>query len=358
MKEKRGAYRRQWDMPKAGGLTGAVRLLGEMIMARLSFVAIIACCVLAGPSSARPQPTKITVSYSADTPANLPAFVGKDAGIFSKNGLDVQLVRIAGNIAVMALIAGESPIGQVGGAAVVASSLAGSDAVVIASGVVATDFVLVSQKEIKTARQLKGGILGVSNLSGSAMLATQFALRKLGLDPNKDVSIVVIGQASDRFTALRTGRIQATLLTAPHWITAEREGFGILTDVGELPFPFNTISTTKRFIRDNPETVKRFIRSHIEAVHLLKTDRDTGMKVLAKYLRQKQDRDILQRTYDQSVTDAILPRKQYPDLAGIKTVLDLIGDSKAAKARPEQFVDMRFIKELDEAGYIDNLYKR
>ena len=100
------------------------------------------------------------------------------------------------------------------------------------------------------------------------------------------------------------------------------------------------------------------MRSHIEAVHLLKTDRDTGLKVLAKYLRQKQDRDILQRTYDQSVTDAILPRKQYPDLAGIKTVLDLIGDSKAAKAEPEQFVDVRFVKELDETGYIDNLYKR
>jgi hypothetical protein len=77
----------------------------------------------------------------------------------------------------------------------------------------------------------------------------------------------------------------------------------------------------------------------------MKTDRQTGLKALAKYLRQKQDREILQRTYDQSVTDAILPRKQYPDLAGIKTVLDLIGDSKAAKAKPEpeQFVDMRFV---------------
>jgi NitT/TauT family transport system substrate-binding protein len=297
------------------------------------------------------------ISYSADTPANLPVFTAKETGIFSKNGLDVQLVRIAGNVAVMALIAGESPISQVGGPAVVASNLAGSDAVVIASGVVATDFVFVSQKEIKSARQLKGGVLGVSTLSGSAMLATHFALRKLGLDPNKDVSIVV-GQASDRFIALRTGRIQATLLTPPHWIIAEREGFNVLTDMGDLPFPFSTISTTRRFIRDNPDTVKRFVKSHIDAVHLMKTDRETGLKVLAKYLRQKQDREILQRAYDQSVSDAILPRKQYPDLAGIKTVLDLIGDSKAAKAKPEQFVDMRFVKELDETGYIDNLYKR
>jgi hypothetical protein len=90
----------------------------------------------------------------------------------------------------------------------------------------------------------------------------------------------------------------------------------------------------------------------------LKTDRETGLKVLAKYLRQKLDKEILQRTYDQAVTETILPRKQYPDLAGVKTVLDLIGDSKAVKARPEQFVEMRLVKELDETGYIDNLYKR
>ena len=332
----------------------AVKIEAVMLN-RLSFLTLISLYMLMVPSTGYPQLTKVTVSYSADDAVNLPAFIGKETG---KNGLDVQLVRIAGTVAVMALIAGESPISQVGGPAVIASNLAGSDAVVIAGGVIATDFVLVSQKEIKTARQLKGGMLGVSTLSGSAMLATHFALRKLGLDPNKDVSIVVIGQPSDRFVALRTGRIQATLLTAPLWIVAEREGFNVLTDVRELPFPFSTISTTRRFIRDNLDTVKQFVKSYIDAVHLLKTDRETGLKVLAKYLRQKQDREILERSYDQSVTEAMLPRKQYPDLAGIKTVLELIGDSKAAKAKPEQFVDMRFVKELDETGYIDNLYKR
>ena len=100
------------------------------------------------------------------------------------------------------------------------------------------------------------------------------------------------------------------------------------------------------------------MKSYIDAVHLLKTDRETGLRVFSKYLRQNLDREILLRTYEQSVTETMLPRKQYPDLAGVKTVLDLIGDSKAAKAKPEQFVDMRFIKELDETGYIDNLYKR
>jgi NitT/TauT family transport system substrate-binding protein len=324
---------------------------------RRSVLAAILCYMLIVPFTAHSQLTKITVSYSADTPAYLPAFIAKETGIFSKNGLDVQLVRIAGAVAVMALIAGESPICQVGGSAVIASNLGGSDAVIIAAGSTATDYVFVSQKDIKTAKQLKGGVLGVSTLSGSAIFASYFALRKLGLDP-KDVSFVSIGQTSDRFLALRTGRVQATLLTPPHWIIAEREGFNILTDVTELPFPYNTVSTTRRFMAENPDTVRKFVKSQIDAVHLLKTDRETGLRVLAKYLRQKLDREILQRTYDQAVTDSVLPRKQYPDLAGVKTVLDLIGDSKAAKAKPEQFVDTRFVKELDETGYIDNLYKR
>jgi NitT/TauT family transport system substrate-binding protein len=111
------------------------------------------------PFTAHSQLTKITVSYSADSPAYLPAFAAKEAGIFSKNGLDVQLVRIAGAVAVMALIAGESPICQVGGSAVIASNLGGSDAVIITAGSTATDYVFVSQRDIKTARQLKGGIL-------------------------------------------------------------------------------------------------------------------------------------------------------------------------------------------------------
>src|SRR5262245_43977288 len=152
-----------------------------IVLNRLSFLTIISLSILLVPSIGYPQSTKVTVSYSADDAVNLPVFIGKETGIFSKNGLDVQLVRIAGTVAVMALISGESPISQVGGPAVIASNLAGSDAVVIAAGVVATDFVLVSQRDIKTARQLKGGVLGVSTLSGSAMLATHFALRKLGI---------------------------------------------------------------------------------------------------------------------------------------------------------------------------------
>ncbi len=305
------------------------------------------------------QGTRLTVSYSADTPGQLSAWIAKETGIYSKNGLDVQLIRATGNIAMMALLSGEVGIGVMGGASVVASSLSGSDGVIMASGQVITDYVLVTLPKIKTAEQLKGGIHGVSSLSGSSISASRFALRKLGLDADKDVSIIVVGGTPDRFIALRTGRIQSTLLSPPTSIVAEKEGFNLLTDVGGLPFPYNSIATTRRFIRENQETVRKYIKSHIEAVHRLKTDRETGIKVLTKYLGGG-ERDLMEKSYDVSVADNILPRKQYPSLPAIKTVLDMLAERtpKARTAKPEDFVDTKFIKELDESGFIDNLYKR
>ena len=240
----------------------------------------------------------------------------------------------------MALLSGEVGIGVMGGASVVASNLSGSDGVMIAAGQIITDYVLVTQPKIKTAEQLKGGILGVSSLSGSSITASRFALRKLGLDADKDVSVIVVGGTPDRLVALQTGRIQSTLLSPPTSIVAEKEGFNLLTDVGDLPFPYNSLATTRRFIRENQETVRKYIKSHIEAVHRLKTDREMGIKVLAKYLRRVGDRYLLEKSYDVSIADSILPRKQYPALPGIKTVLEMLSERtpKARTAKPEDFV--------------------
>ena len=118
------------------------------------------------------------------------------------------------------------------------------------------------------------------------------------------------------------------------------------------------MATTRTFIRDSPDIVRRYVRSQIEAVHRIKTDREAGIKVLAKYLASP-DKEILQRTYDDISGDEKVPPKQYPSLEGIKNILEPLAetDPKAKTAKPEDFVDMRFIKELDESGFIDDLYK-
>ena len=305
------------------------------------------------------QVTKLNVSYSSESPGALPVWIAKEAGLYAKNGLDVQLIRVTGNVAVMALVSGEVSIGLMGGSAIITSNLGGSDAVMVAAGQVSTDYALVSRATIKSAEQLKGGIFGVASHIGSAMTATQYALQKLGLNPNKDLTIIVVGGTPERLIALRTGRIHATLLSPPTSFAAQKDGFNILVDVVGLPLPYNSLATTRKFIREHPDTLRKFIKSHVEAVHLLKTDRETGIKVLGKYLRRTRDRELLERSYDLSVADGILPRKQYPTLAGIKTVLEsLVGmQPKASTAKAEDFVEMRFIKELERAAISTSFIK-
>src|SRR5207253_1789938 len=118
------------------------------------------------------------------------------------------------------------------------------------------------------------------------------------------------------------------------------------------------LATTRRFIRESPDIVRRYIKSQIEAVHRIKTDRETAKKVLVKYLGP-QDKEVLEKRYDYARADERLPPKQYPTLEGIKNILESLAemDPKAKAAKPEDFVDMRFIKELDESGFVDELYR-
>jgi len=313
------------------------------------------------PFEVQAQAKKLKVGYSSDAPGSLATWLARETGIFAKNGLDVELVRTRTTVGVMALLSGELDFIQASGPVVIESNLRGSDLVYVACGMATLDFIFMSQPEIKSPEMLKGGLVGLASIRGASLVATEFALEKLGLK-TKDVKFIVVGGTPERLISLRSKLLQATLLSPPTSIVAEREGFNSLADVGALGLPFlhNGIALSRRFIRDNPDTVKRYVKSQIDAVHLMKTDRKTSVAVLGKYMRQTANQGILERSYDLTATDQKYPRKQYPTLAGIQTVLNAIADnnSKAKTARPEQFVDARFVKELDDGGYIDGLYKR
>jgi ABC-type nitrate/sulfonate/bicarbonate transport system substrate-binding protein len=247
--------------------------------------------------------------------------MAKESGIFRKNDLEVELVFFRGSTtAVMALLARETPISQVTGPPVVSASLRGSDAVMIAGGYVLADYWLMSRSEIKTAEQLKGGSIAVSTFGGQSEFVARIALKKLGLTPVKDVTMVQIGAPPDRLTALLTGKVRAALLNPPDSFVGEKKGFYTLVQVS-VPTQSTGVATTRRFIRENPDVVKKYIRSQIEAVHRIKTDRVAGMNVLVKYLGS-QDKEILEKTYDDASNDRKLPPKQYPTLEGIKNILD------------------------------------
>jgi NitT/TauT family transport system substrate-binding protein len=304
------------------------------------------------------QLAKMTVGYGSISTNHFPAWMAKESGIFRENGLDMQLVYFrGGTTAMMALLSRETPISEVAGPSIVSASLRGTDVVMIAGGVVTSDQWLVTRPDIKTAEQLKGGSVAIATFGSQADLVTRIALQRLGLTSVKDVAIVQIGTIPERLSALEKGKVQAALLGITETLMAQKKGFYTLVSVS-IPYQAAGVATTRTFIRESPDIVRKYIKSQIEAVHRIKTDRETGKKVLVKYLGS-QDKEILERTYDLISADDKLPPKQYPTLEGIKNILETVAetDPKARAAKPEDFVDMRFVKELDESGFVDDLYK-
>jgi NitT/TauT family transport system substrate-binding protein len=325
---------------------------------RVMFAVLITCFgSVVFLSESRAQPVKLNVSYTGVGPVNLPVVLAKEAGIFARNGLDVTVIRAQAAVSTMALISGEVGLIQAAAPAVLQSNLGGSGAVYVAGGYTGLDYWLVGHPSIKSAEQLRGAIIGAAGLSGGSYTATQLAVRKLGLNPAKDVSIVAVGGTPERLAALRTGRVQATSLNPPTIFAAEKEGFRILADVSALPFQNVAPVTTRRFIKEHPDIVRRYVKSQVEAVHMMKRDRKTGMKVFMQLMGGFKDTAVLEKSYDVSITDDKLPRNQYPSLEGIKAVLESLGD-RAKEARPTDFVELRFIKELEENGFIQALYKQ
>ena len=304
------------------------------------------------------QATKLNVASSGISPTQIVPYLAHEAGIFARNGLEVSLIRTRADVAVMSMLAGDTTLIDVAGPIAIRSNLKGVDTVFIGAGAVTFNYWLMAAKAINTSQDLKGKIVGVASLSGSTMAATRYALVKLNLNPDRDIKIIQIGGTPDRLTALRTGRIQATLLSPPTSLAAQRESFNLLVDVAGLPFQDNGPVTTRKFIREQPDIVRRYVRVQVEAVHLMKTNREMWIKVLGKYVRV--DREILEKSYEVSTTDVLFPRKQYPSLDAIRASLEQIAEDepKAKVSKPESFVDMSLIAELDKNGYIDSLYKR
>jgi NitT/TauT family transport system substrate-binding protein len=330
---------------------------------RIHFCFLVAILSILLSSSSLAQLTTLNVGYSAISEEQLPAWIAKETGIFEKNGLAVQLIYFTGGTTtVQALVSGEVPISQVAGPAVVNSALAGSDIIIFAGGATSLDYWLMSRPEIKRPEQLKGGSVAISAFGTASDFVARYALEKIGLTPGKDVAIVQVGGVPDRLGALLTGKIEAAVLVPPSMFIGQKKGLSILADVSKLglPFQYTGVATSRRFIREHPDTVRRYARSQLEAVHRIYTDKETSLKVLTKYFRGNVERDILEKSWGLLVDGNLLPKKQYPTLEGLKSILTPLAEKnpKAKAAKPEDFADLSFIEELDRSGYADSLYKK
>ena len=303
---------------------------------------------------------KIAIAYSGISPSQAPAWVAYEQGLFKKYGLDVQLIFIeAGSRTVQTLISGDVAAAQVAGTSVIQSSLQGSGIVLIGGFLNTMDYKLIVARDITRPDQLKGKTVAVSRVGSSSDFATRYALEKYGLIPDKDVSILQIGSQPARFSAMETGKIHGVMIAIPLTAKAKKMGFNTLADLQMLGLEYQHtgLAVTRNLIKTQPELVRNILRGFVEAIHYMKTHRKESLVILAKYLKTD-DADALDEAYE-SIVQALIPEKPYPTLKGIDIILRELGvkDANARSAKPEQFVDLTFVKELDGSGFIDRLYK-
>ena len=211
---------------------------------------------------------------------------------------------------------------------------------------------LVAAKGITKWDQLKGKKIAISRFGSGTDTAIRLVLKRFGLDPAKDVTIVQLGTQPSRVQALAAGAIDATIISPPLDITAKKQGYQILVNIADLkiPYPQQVIEMTDRFIRENPHTGKNLLKGFIEGVRYATTYKEETKKVITKYLKTT-DPEVLEATYQSFVQ--VTDESCYPNMEGIRNAMDEVAQRVPAvkSKKPEDFINLRFLKELEKEGF-------
>jgi NitT/TauT family transport system substrate-binding protein len=285
------------------------------------------------------------------------AWIAKEAGYFANEGLDVELIRVGGSTRmVAALLGGSAPIIQAGASAALAATAAGSDVVIIGSTGTVSPFRLMARPEIKNPSDLKGKRAGITTFGSTSDQVVRMALKHFNLEPSKDVALLSFGAQPEVFAALQSGAVQAGALSFPLYAKATQLGMRELVNFGELGIEDinGTVITTRRYIAQQRDIVLRFLRAFTRGMQRYRTDKEFSKKVLAKYGKIHDD-DIVEGTWqDYAPTLQKTPR---PSLKAIQFLLDNQFPGKKPALKPEQFVDLSLVDQLEKSGFFDSLGK-
>jgi NitT/TauT family transport system substrate-binding protein len=288
------------------------------------------------------------------------AYVPQDAGLWKKHGLDVRMVLFeAGSTLAQVARAGEVKFAVNSGPTTIASRTQGADSVIIAISVNTLPYSLVTAKGITKWADLKGKKIGISRFGSGTDTAIRLVCKKFGLDPTKDLVIIQGGTQPSRLQALIAGSLDATLVTPPLDLKAKQQGLTIIVNIAELaiPYPQLVIETTDRFARENPREVKNFLKGFLEGVYYAASHKDETKKLITKYLKES-DPEILEATYQSFIQ--VTDYSANPNLDGLRNAIEEVGARvPAAKSKkPEDFIDTRFLKELEKEGFLKQFQKR
>ena len=325
----------------------------------LQIGAFLGFCSVAMPIHAQTI-DRAVLAFGSTGPNLTPFWVARDAGLYRQYGLDVDVVFFRGStIAINALATRDAHFGAFGASSSVLAKLGGVDTVLIATATPGLLFYLVTRKEIRNASDLKGKKIAASRSGTDSDLAARVAVQKLGLS-EKDVNILSMGTDTERMSAMSQGVVEATVVTIGGYVAAQKLGFHSLIDLSQANVPYEAASliTTRALIKENPDMVLRFTKGFVAAIQYAQTHREATLKILTKYMRTS-DADILNASYDYYV-GRVIPRTPYVSEKGLQAVIDFIRqrNPQIANVKAQDFMDNRFIKELDESGFIKSLYAK
>jgi NitT/TauT family transport system substrate-binding protein len=296
--------------------------------------------------------TKIRLAYSGTGISNYILELPRKQGIFRKNGLDAEIIYVgSGSLLLQSLIAGSFTAAVSQGSEAILGKLRGADLRIVASIANRFNHVYLTHPSITSFKQLKGKRVAVSRFGSGSHFMTNLVLKEGGLDPQKDVTVLQIGNSGARLAAILAGSVEGSIMAGDFIPRVKKEGFNILADLAEtnLEYPFLTLYALGPVVEKNFKMVKALVKSVSEAIRLFKTDRNIAKAIIRETLRTD-DPETLESAATRSAK--VLDERPFPTAAGIRLVLEELAESepKAKTAKFEELVDLRVLRELEREG--------
>ena len=292
-------------------------------------------CILGLPSFAPAQDLRRIHYGTTSSTAHLPIWVAKDAGYFAKNGLNVEPVNIRGGALItMGIMSGQLQFSGAGAESAVAARVEGGDVVLLACPVDSDPVYFITRPEIKSAAELKGKATAVTRLGSTTHFYLRAAARHVGLDPEKDLTILQLGTGTETAAALENGRIAAAAITHRYALPFLQRGWPLLVDLSttDLVYPSSCVASSRAFVKAEPKLVEDFLRAYVAGIQLIKKDANFAEKSFAKWLRER-DPYLIKKTVE-AYSKIFKPVPYVPD-KGIESVLK---DLATRRPVPKEFV--------------------
>ena len=294
--------------------------------------------------AAAPRPLRVAYMSTSATMASL--WMAKETGAIAKEGVDVEVLTLAANVAIPALIAGELDAIQISAAPVLTASLRGYDVVFVAGLLNTMIWNFYARPEIPNVEGLKGKVIGTDRPATPIAYGTLVSLKKMGLSP-KDVQLFPIGSSAQVLAALHAGQVMGGISSPPASFQLEKMGYRSLTSLLDVPYQnVGIVIRRSRFdeLRDRLVPLLRAIRAGIDRYY---SDKSFAIKVIAKYTKES-DPDALDKSYE-FYRRAGFKRELMVSAPGVQGILDFLSETipEANKAKPSQFFDDRLVKQVD-----------